>query len=128
LISVIFFRTESGNEPALDWLRSLVAPDRRTIGEDLLTVQMGWPIGMPVCRPLGAGLYEVRSNISDKRIARLLFFQHGEHLVVVEGFIKKTQATPGEVLDVAKRRKREYERNTPSLGQPTATGRKTKGK
>jgi phage-related protein len=124
-IGVVFFRTEGGNEPVLDWLRDLGPVDRKTIGEDLRTVQLGWPIGMPVCRPLGDGLYEVRSNITDKRIARLLFFQHGQSLVVVEGFIKKTQATPKEVLDSARRRKSEYERNAKV---PTAQAKRPKTK
>jgi len=109
MLSVVFFRTAAGNEPVLDWLRNLAVDDRRILGEDLRTVQIGWPIGMPLCRSLGAGLYEVRSDITDKRIARLIFFQSGDGIVIVEGFIKKTQATPKDVLDLARKRKSEYE-------------------
>ena len=74
MLGVRFFRTDAGNEPVLDWLRGLDADDRRVIGEDLRTVQVGWPLGMPLCRPLGDGLYEVRSNITGNRITRLVFF------------------------------------------------------
>lgn len=118
MLSVSFFRTLGGNEPVLDWLKGLEPSDRKIIGEDLRTVQIGWPIGMPVCRPLRDGLYEVRSAISDGRIARLLFFQVGQSLIIVEGFIKKTRATPKEILNNALKRKSEYERNARNTGKP----------
>lgn len=110
MFTVVFFRTKSGNEPVRDWLKALGADARRRIGEDLLTVQYGWPLGMPLCRPLGEGLYEVRVDLAERRqIARLLFFQSGRDLVVVEGFIKKSQKTPAVELKTARRRKGEYE-------------------
>ncbi len=105
-----FFRTAAGNEPVLDWLRGLDADARQAIGEDLRTVQLGWPLGMPLCRALGGGLHEVRSNLPGNRIARLIFFQADGRLVVVEGFIKKTRTTPDDVLKLSKARKSEFER------------------
>jgi phage-related protein len=111
MLSVAFFRTEGGNEPVLDWLRNLDSDDRRIIGEDLRTVQIGWPLGMPLCRPLGDGLFEVRSTLGGNRITRLVFFQHEATLVIVEGFIKKSKATPDDVLKLSRKRKSEYERN-----------------
>jgi phage-related protein len=106
-IPVVFYRTSGGAEPVLDWLRSLPPEDRRAIGADLATVQFGWPIGMPLCRPLGNGLSEVRSSLPSRRIARLLFFAQQGRLGVVHGFIKKTQKTPAEDLDLARRRMKE---------------------
>ncbi|MEI6414431.1 MAG: type II toxin-antitoxin system RelE/ParE family toxin [Pseudomonadota bacterium] len=76
-IPVVFYRTNSGAEPVRDWLRSLPVDDRRKIGGDLATVQVGWPIGMPLCRPLGNGLWEVRSRLPSHRISRVLFCVHG---------------------------------------------------
>src|SRR5271166_3926804 len=73
-IPVVFYRTAAGTEPVREWLRSLSTEDRRTIGTDLATLQVGWPIGMPLCRSLGAGLWEVRSKLANNRIARLIFF------------------------------------------------------
>jgi hypothetical protein len=67
-IPVVFYRAAAGAEPVRNWLRSLSAADRRTIGTDLATLQIGWPIGMPLCRSLGAGLWEVRSKLSENRI------------------------------------------------------------
>jgi phage-related protein len=90
-IPVVFYRTSGGAEPVLDWLRGLPAEDRRAIGTDLATVQFGWPLGMPLCRPLGNGLWEVRSSLPSRRIARLLFFVEEGRIGVVHGFIKKTQ-------------------------------------
>ena len=41
-----------------DWLKALPYPDdTKRIGEDIKTVEFGWPVGMPVCRPLGKGIY-----------------------------------------------------------------------
>lgn len=78
-------------------------------GVDLATVQFGWPIGMPLCRPLGSGLWEVRSTLPSRRIARLLFFAEGDRIGVVHGFIKKTQKTPAIDLDLARRRTKEMQ-------------------
>src|SRR5580692_3516065 len=103
-IPVVFCRTSGGAEPVLDWLRALPTVDRRAIGTDLATVQFGWPIGMPLCRPLGSGLWEVRSTLPSRRIARLLFFVDAGRIGVVHGFIKKTQKTPADDLELARRR------------------------
>jgi phage-related protein len=108
-IPVLFYRTSGGAEPVLEWLRSLPTEDRRAIGTDLATVQFGWPIGMPLCRPLGEGLWEVRSSLPSRRIARLLFFVHEGRIGVVHGFIKKTQKTPAEDLALARRRMKEMQ-------------------
>jgi phage-related protein len=108
-IPVVFYRTSGGAEPVLDWLRGLPAQDRRTIGADLATVQFGWPIGMPLCRALGSGLWEVRSFLPSRRIARLLFFVDGDRIGVVHGFIKKTQRTPADDLDLARERVKEMQ-------------------
>ena len=113
MLSVLFYRTDAGNEPVLEWLRGLDADDRRIIGEDLRTVQLGWPLGMPLCRALGGGLFEVRSSITDNRITRLIFFQHDAELIIVVGFIKKSQSIPDDVLKLSRKRKSEYERNAP---------------
>ena len=102
-----FYRTAGGAEPVLDWLRSLPPEDRRAIGMDLATVQVGWPIGMPLCRNLGGGLWEVRSALPSRRIARLLFFVDDGRIGVVHGFIKKTQKTPADELAIAHKRMKE---------------------
>jgi phage-related protein len=93
----------------LDWIRSLPAEDRPAIGTDLSTVQFGWPIGMPLCRPLGDGLWEVRSGLPSRRIARLLFFAEAGRIGVVHGFIKKTRKTPPEDIALARKRMKEMQ-------------------
>jgi phage-related protein len=106
-IPIVFYRTVAGSEPVRDWLRSLSAEDRRTIGTDLTTVQVGWPIGMPLCRSLGTGLWEVRSNLSSNRIARLVFFVAEGRIGVVHGFIKKTRKMPPADIALAQKRMKE---------------------
>ena len=91
----------------LDWLRGLAPKDRNTIGQDLMRVQFRWPIGMPLCRPLGGGLWEVRSDLTSNRIARVLFCFSEGRLIALHGFIKKTQKTPADDLDLARRRMKE---------------------
>jgi phage-related protein len=106
-IPVRFYRTVSGGEPVLEWLRTLDKEDRRIIGIDLMRVQFGWPIGMPLVRSLKNGLWEVRSNLASQRIARLLLCFHQETLVVLHGFIKKSQKTAPADLAMAIRRMKE---------------------
>ena len=106
-IPVAFYRTAGGTEPVRDWLRSLSAEDRHLIGTDLATVQVGWPIGMPLCRSLGPGMWELRSKLTGNRIARLVFFIAEGRIGVVHGFIKKTQKTPPSEIALAQRRMKE---------------------
>ncbi len=108
-VSVAFYRSASGNEPVREWLKGLAKEDRKAIGIDIQTVEFGWPIGMPVCRPMKDGLFEVRTNIDDGRIARVLFCFSGGEIVLLHGFIKKSQSTPKPDLDLAKKRKKEVE-------------------
>ena len=109
-IPVRFFRTAAGGEPVLDWLRSLNKGDRQTVGLDLMRVQFAWPIGMPLVRNVGNGLWEVRSTLHGDRIARLIFCFHDDTLVIVNGFIKKTRKTPGSEIQLAQRRMKELTR------------------
>lgn len=102
-----FYRTAGGKEPVLDWLRTLGKEDRQKIGSDLMRVQFGWPIGMPLVRSLGGGLWELRSDLGSERTARLLLCFHESVLVVLHGFIKKTQKTPSGDLVLARRRMKE---------------------
>jgi phage-related protein len=92
-----------------DWLKSLPSPeDRKRIGEDIKTVEFGWPIGMPTCRPLADGIYEVRTNLRQNRIARVLFYKG--RMVLLHGFIKKTQKTPDEDLELTRSNKSKHQR------------------
>jgi phage-related protein len=106
-IPVRFYRSEAGGEPVLEWLRVLDREDRRTIGLDLMRVQLGWPVGMPLVRSLKQGLWEVRSQLPSRRIARLLLCFHRNEIIVLHGFIKKTQSTPTQELALARRRTKE---------------------
>lgn len=115
-LKVKFFRSASGNEPVRDWLKSLSREDMKAIGEDIQTVQWGWPLGMPLVRKLEKDLWEIRVHLKD-RIARILFtiVSHKEEnaenpenfIVLLHGFIKKTQKIPKEELDLAQKRRRE---------------------
>ena len=109
MFEVVFFQTRQGKQPVLEWLRALSKDEKVVIGADLRTVQFGFPIGMPICRALGRGLYEVRSRLPTKREARLIFFQSKGDLVIVAGFIKKTQATPRSEIEAAMKSRFEYE-------------------
>lgn len=104
ILPVIFYRMASGREPVREWLKELPPADKRVIGEDLKTVEYGWPVGMPVCHSMGEGLWEVRSNLPNGRTARVLFSVAGGHIVLLHGFIKKTQKTPDSDLDLARQR------------------------
>jgi len=109
-VPVLFYRTESGNEPVRQWLQAMAPEDRRLIGEDIKTVEFGWPIGMPTCRPMGGGLHEVRTNLPGNRIARVFFYVDArQRMVLLHGILKKTRATPEADLDLARRNKHKHE-------------------
>nr|WP_294519216.1 type II toxin-antitoxin system RelE/ParE family toxin [uncultured Rhodopila sp.] len=103
-IPLIFWRSDTGREPVRDWLNDLPREDKRTIGLDIARVQFGWPVGLPVCRPMGKGLWEVRSSLPSRREARVLFGFHDGTLVALTAFIKKTQTTPDAELALAHQR------------------------
>ena len=101
-----FYRSDSGREPVREWLKSLELEDRKAIGEDIKDVEFSWPIGMPLVRSLGRELWEVRSRLPRGRIARVLFCTEPDCMVLLHGFIKKTQTTPKHDIDLALKRKR----------------------
>lgn len=108
-IPVVFYRTPAGIEVVRNWLRGLDEGDRNAIGQDLMRVQYRWPVGMPLCRSMGDGLWEIRSDLPSNRIARVLFSVQQGKILVLHGFIKKTQKTPEDDLALARRRKREFD-------------------
>ena len=107
-VPVVFYRTPAGSEVVRDWLKRLPAPDRNAIGQDLMRVQFRWPVGMPLCRPMRDGVWELRTDLSGNRIARLLFSFLDGHLVALSGFIKKTRKTSDDEIERALKRKREF--------------------
>lgn len=110
-VPAIFYRTEAGGEPVREWLKGLSPEDRKRIGEDIKTVEFGWPVGMPVCKPLGDGIYEVRTRLGQNRIARVLFYIDWKgRMVLLHGFIKKTQKTPDEDFELARSNKSKHKR------------------
>ncbi len=109
-IPLIFFRTATGSEPVREWLKTLDRVDRQAIGMDLLRAQWRWPVGMPLCRPLGKGLWEVRTDLPSGRTARVLICLYRGHLVAVHGAIKKTRTTPHGDMALARKRQGELER------------------
>lgn len=99
-----FYTLPSGREPVREWLKNLDRNDRKVVGEDIKDVEFSWPIGMPLCRPLGSGLWEVRSDLAQGRIARVLFCVRRGHMVLLHAFVKKTQKTPAAERNLAVKR------------------------
>ncbi len=108
-VPVVFYRTPAGTEVVRNWLRGLEDHDRNAVGQDLMRVQFRWPVGMPLCRAMGDGLWELRSDLPSNRIARVLFSVQQGRILVLHGFIKKTRKTPDEDLALARKRNREFQ-------------------
>lgn len=110
VLDIYFYKTEQGNEPVREWLQQLSSADKKRIGEDMKTVQFGWPLGMPLVKHLDGDIWEVRIALS-KRIARVLFVLDTNSMVLIHGFIKKQQKTLKADLDLAKDRVKKLRRH-----------------
>ena len=108
-VPIRFYGAGAEGEPVREWLKALDRDDRQEVGMDLMRVQYRWPVGMPLCRALGDGLWEVRTYLPSRRISRVLICFHDGMLVALHAFIKKTQKTPEAELRVARRRKAEID-------------------
>lgn len=108
-IPLAFWRSARGGEPVRAWLNELPREDRRTVGRDIAKVQFGWPIGLPLCRSMGGGLWEVRSSLASRREARVLFGFHDDMLVALHAVIKKGRKAPAEDLALARQRLKELQ-------------------
>ena len=106
-LPAFFYETASGTQPVREWILGLSADDRKLIGQDIQKVEFGWPLGMPYCRSLGNGLWEVRSDLMDGKIGRVVFCMARGRMVLLHGFIKKTQKTPATDLKLALKRMKE---------------------
>lgn len=100
---MLFFRLDSGREPVREWLKNLSRENRKSIGEDIKTLQFGWPVGMPLARKMSNDLWELRSSVSSG-IARTFFTIYQNRIILLHGFVKKSQKTPSNELATAKRR------------------------
>lgn len=101
-----FYRSDGGREPVREWLKGLDPEDRKVLGEDIKDVEFSWPIGMPLVRPLGNELWEVRSGLPRGRIARVIFCVAHGNMVLLHGFMKKTQKTAQRDIELALKRKK----------------------
>lgn len=104
-IVVRFYRSANSREPVREWLQALNRNDRRIIGDDIKTVEFGWPLGMPLVEKFEKDLWEVRSKISNGCISRVFFTIVEADMVLLHGFIKKDQKTPKKELGLAKKRR-----------------------
>jgi phage-related protein len=109
ILEVRFFKTETYNEPVRDWLQLQTHKDKKRIGEDIKTVQFGWPLGMPLVRHIEGAIWEIRCKLSGG-IARILFVLDGNTMVLIHGFIKKQQKTPKPDIDLARNRVKQLRR------------------
>jgi phage-related protein len=100
---VVFYRSASGREPVRQWLKKLDPVNRKRIGEDLYTLQLGWPIGMPLARKIEPDLWELRSKIVHG-ITRIMFTENRGRLILLHGFIKKSKKLPAADLKLARKR------------------------
>lgn len=108
-IPLVFYRSGGGNEPVRDWLKALDRDDRLAVGLDLQRVQHRWPVGMPLCKSLGSGLWEVRTSLPSRTIARVFICFHDGELYGLHAIVKKTQQTPNEALILARKRMKDIE-------------------
>ena len=103
-IQARFYLTASGGNPVRDWIMDMSDDDKKLVGRAIQLVEFGWPIGMPYSRKLENDLWEVRANLTSGKIARVIFTLCGDEMVLLHGFVKKTQQTPLSELETARGR------------------------
>jgi phage-related protein len=108
-VRLVFYRGAGGGEPVREWLLTMTRADRLEVGRDLQRAQYRWPVGMPLCRPMGDGLWEIRSSLPGGTISRVLICHHEGRLYALHGFVKKTRKTPAQDLSLARKRQKEVE-------------------
>ena len=106
-LQVVFYRTETGSEPVRKWLKVLSKDEKKIIGTEIKTVQIGWSLGTPLLKKLDKDLWEIRCKL-DNKIARIIITLYKDSIVLLHGFIKKSQKTPLKDLKLAKRRRDTY--------------------
>ena len=104
-LTVRFYQSDSGREPVKEWLKALSREDMKMIGEDIKTVEFGWPLGMPLVRKMDKNLWEIRLDITNREIARIFFTVRDSLMILLHGFKKKSQQTPLNELNIAKERR-----------------------
>ena len=105
-LQVVFYKTNVNNEPVRDWLKTLEKREKKLIGEDIKAVQIGWPLGMPLVKKIERDLWEIRTKLENK-ISRVLFTMWQNNIVLIHGFIKKTEKIAKEDLELARKRVRD---------------------
>jgi phage-related protein len=107
-----FFRSANGTEPVKDWLKTLDREDCRIIGSDIKDVEFSFPIGLPLCRALSGykDLWEVRSRVTGGKIARVIFYISKGEMILLHGFLKKSQKTPEQEIRLAVKRQKEHQK------------------
>lgn len=112
ILQVVFYRSENNKELVREWLKNLSQDDKKRIGEAIKTVQFSYPIGMPLVRKISTDLWEVRITLNNK-IARVLFTIDNQTMILLHGFIKKSQKTPDKELAIAQRRLKNFKGDKP---------------
>ncbi len=110
IVDVQFYKSDTGNVPVREWLKKLAPGDRKVLGDDIRTVEFGWPLGMPLVRKIDTDLWEVRSKLPNNGISRVLFTIYSDMMILLHAFIKKTSKTPKNDLGIAKQRMSKFER------------------
>lgn len=109
IYEIVFFRTEGGRAPLLEFLDSLDPKLRAKVVRDLSLLEANGPrLGEPFSKSLGDGIFELRSKQASNIVRSLYFFFDGRRIVITHGFLKKTQKTPRGEIDRAKRYRDEW--------------------
>ncbi len=108
-IEVVFYEKEDGCEPAKEFLLSL---DKKMRAKMLRTIELlennGTDLREPYSKALSDGIFELRAKVGSDISRVLYFFMVGKKVILTNGFIKKTQKTPSNEIEKAKRYRADY--------------------
>lgn len=114
MFEVRFYSLDNGRKPAREFIYQIQNEKLKAkVLRSLKLLEMfGNQLGEPDSCYLRQGIFELRTKHSNNIVRTLYFFQKKKIIIVTNSFIKKSQKTPQEEIEIAIERKKEYEKKS----------------
>ncbi len=110
MFKVTFYKKRNGHIPVTEFLDDLENKKLKAkVFQDIsILEEFGYELREPLSKPLGDGIFELRTKFSSDITRVLYFFYHGKKIILTNGFLKKSGKTPTQVIELAKKYRADY--------------------